>query len=75
MIIRTIIRVILTLFGLLCLFDGTLNAYRLYSLEFRYQASLLPQFSPWAKIGIGVLLIILGLVIGGLLERVRGRQE
>ncbi len=70
MIFGTIIRNVLILFGLVCLFDGILNAYRLYALCFHEQATLFPVFSPFLKIGIGVAVVLLGLLIGRLLERV-----
>jgi len=75
MIFGTIIRNVLILFGLVCLFDGILNAYRLYALCFREEATLFPVFGPFPflKIGIGVAVILLGLLIGRLLERVLSR--
>ena len=73
MIFGTIIRNVLILFGLVCLFDGILNAYRLHALCFHEQATLFPVFGPFLKIGIGVAVILLGMLIGRLLEGVLSR--
>lgn len=76
MFVRSIVRIVLTLFGLVCLFDGMLNAYRLYSLEFHIQSSLFPALGPFEKMGIGVFAILLGLVVGGFIERMAaGRKQ
>jgi hypothetical protein len=75
MTLRRIIRIVLALFGLVCVFDGLLNAFRLYALQFREQVTLFPLFGPWGKMGIGALFIGLALLVSGLLERMALRNK
>jgi hypothetical protein len=72
---RSIIRIALVVAGLVCLLDGLLNAYRLYSLGKKVEIIFsVPIPGPFSRMGIGVALIALGLVLSGLIGRIVDRK-
>jgi len=75
MIIRTIIRAAFVVAGLICVFDGMLNAYAM-GLG-RHDSTLLSSFipSPFIRMAFGLVLIVLGLVISGLLGRLAAPKQ
>jgi hypothetical protein len=62
---------VLVVAGLICILDGLLNAYRLYSLRKIGEVYLsLPIPGPFSRMGIGVVLIAVGLIASGVLGRI-----